>query len=137
MLPTMLSDPGRRSFMVRASRAVLGAGLLGAPWSLACAPQDPDRELALRLAACAPPTAAPVGAAYLSRHGDRGVADLAHTLTEGWPAEARNEAGERLCQRLSSQGRRDFDTGATVQLEGFVLSRTEVELAALALLLAT
>lgn len=74
--------------------------------------------------------AARVGRAYLRRHPEEArTAELRRHLRE-LPLDAPRELGSRARTRI----REDFACGQVVQVEGWLLSRTEVRLCALAAL---
>jgi hypothetical protein len=129
----MSSPLRRRSFLALAGTA--GAVVLGAaqPWRSLVAVRPRTLATALLAVLADPRSAAVVGAAYLAvtpAEADREVllTRLASALRLGRTVP---ETGA-LRARLAARVERDFATGATCSVDGWVLSRTEARLGALA-----
>jgi hypothetical protein len=123
--------------------SMLAAGslvpLLGARRLLAAVPRAwPAPPLAARLAALfsAPESAAILGRAYLAEAPAEADPDglVARILPESSARELAALDGERLRALVAERQRGDFAAGRTFVLDGWVLSRTELRLCALAAL---
>ena len=123
--------------------SMLAAGslvpLLGARRLLAAVPRAwPAPPLAARLAALfsAPESAAILGRAYLAEAPAEADPDglVARILPESSARELAALDGERLRALVAERQRGDFAAGRTVALDGWILSRTELRLCALAAL---
>lgn len=107
--------------------AVLGALLLPALAGSA-RPRERNRGTRGALASLLPhaASAAAVGARYLRDHPEE--RDAALPLASAPPREPRAQA--RLRRQLRRESARDFQRGAVVRVDGWVLSRTEARLCA-------
>lgn len=111
----------RRELLILIGAALLHARLGGAA--------EPEVSLAGTWRDLLPgPGAAPVGAAYLEATPDEASAEiLAARLRERLPVGPDSELASRLLAAIRS----DFERRHTVELRGWILSRTECRLSAL------
>jgi hypothetical protein len=124
----------RRTFV---AALVFVTGSLAAPWLPRRTSRDAAaRERARRLVAVvpAPHSAARIGAHYLAVAPDERDLDLLVRLLDTAEAADRMSTGA-LRTRLLAMQRDDFALERVVELDGWLLSRTEVRLYALATLL--
>jgi hypothetical protein len=120
----------RRGLLRLGSRAALVLGAL----AVGCRPGGSEfqgRDAIVSLASEVR-GAAVLGSAYLERNPDEADPDtLVSILLQGVPAEV-TAARESLAPRLRERNRRDFEAGDVIELDGWILGRTEARLYALA-----
>jgi hypothetical protein len=120
----------RRRFLLLASAtgtlAVLGIGL--------AAKRESERTLAAELGDVLVHSAGAraVGAAWLGANPDQRPADLTSELFAALGPRARYARGPELHRLIAQQVHGDYAAGRVEQVKGWVLSRTEVRLSALA-----
>ena len=76
-------------------------------------------------------SAAHIGRAYLAKHEDERDVDVLRAHLGDLVSQS---GGDGLAERAGARIREDFATGRTVQVDGWLLSRTEARLCALAAL---
>jgi hypothetical protein len=120
----------RRSLLGAGARSglVLGGLLVG------CRPGGPDAAGRAALIAFASEVsgASRLGGAYLEEHSNEASVDaLANSLLDGVPTETAASV-EALASLLRQRNQRDFEEGDVLQLDGWIVGRTEARLYALA-----
>ena len=132
----------RRRFILRSLAVVALAGAAWIVQRLWSPPADVSRSEALRVAGIlvpafgGSPAVGAVGRAYLDETpGESDPRVLVSHLYEGWTREALDADASEWVERIRHQHRQDFASGRTVTVEGWVLSRTEARVGALAALL--
>lgn len=119
------------------SGALRGAGvaLLPPAWALlgACAGEECPAG-AIEGLADTPGLAALGHRHLLDAPGDRDADATRKALCTDWSAEERRAAPDEVRARLGRQVRDDFAAGRVVDIDGWILSRTEARIAALAAL---
>jgi hypothetical protein len=131
----------RRQFILRSLAVATVAGTAWIVRRLWSAPADVSRGEALRIAGIlvpafgGSPAVGAVGQAYLEKTpGESDPRVLVSHLCEGWAPDALDADASELVERIRQQHRQDFASGRTVGVEGWVLSRTEARVGALAAL---
>jgi hypothetical protein len=123
----------RRELLHRGSRAVLVMGAL----AIGCRPGESESQSRDALVSLALEVrgAGALGTAYLEGSPDEARPEaLVSILLEGVPPPLA-AARESLAPRLHARHRRDFETGNVIEVDGWILGRTEARLYALASLL--
>jgi hypothetical protein len=123
----------RRELLHRGSRAVLVMGAL----AIGCRPGESESQSRDALVSLALEVrgAGALGTAYLEGSPDEARPEaLVSILLEGVPPPLTADR-ESLAPRLHERNRRDFETGNVIEVDGWILGRTEARLYALASLL--
>jgi hypothetical protein len=128
----------RRGFLIGATGAAVALVVRMEPWRAVVAyadPSDADRLVGLLTHV---EQARTVGTAYLRAYPHDGsvgrLLDGIASRLPGGRAALRTSSGSELRRTVSASIRSDFERGATVRVQGWILARTEARLYALAAL---
>jgi hypothetical protein len=132
----MTSHP-RREFLLRAL-AACGTPFLVLPASLEARQKSQADTAAAAYFGLRADAARTIGEAYLRQLGsDASAASIRNASRSTLEIIERASSTQKAIAALELAVRRDFQNGRSVQLEGWIVSRTEAELCALTLLPAT